>query len=226
MEPTPTAKYYLPLLNRAAYQPEDTFTQPFYEFTERFNSLARYWSLGQAQYAMLTEDLEHLHKELDGAGWDHDSVSVDVDLHAFPETLRLSVLTMGFAVVDELLRHLSMEIATNEAPAENNGAPPDLSFANLYMLRLTQQDGPLGAAPEPAEAQAKEQALQGMTEALDRIGTTILADLAQVKEQLAAEARTHSTLTDDDVEATMHYLSTLVKSAEQSYLEYLDRDER
>lgn len=225
MQPKPIAQHYIPLLNKAAYDPEDTFTEPFYEFTERFNSLARYWSLGQAQYSMLTDDLEHLQTEVDGAVWEHDSVSVDVDLYAFPQNLRLSTLSMCFALVEELLRQLSREIAPQKAIAENNGPQPDLSIANRYILLLTHQQGALpGVASAPVEEHATEQVRLGMAQALEQIGTTILADLTQVKAQLAHDARTGKELSDTDVESTLDHIGKLVKSCEKVYLAFLAKE--
>lgn len=219
---------YSEALSNPAYECGETFFPSFYEFSLRYNSLHRYWSLSKSHNKELLGQLKEMIAS--GQGPEHEflmSETTEVDLKAFPVHLRLSVITMAFSIVESLLRDVADEIApelqeVKGAVAGREVSEPFETFTARYMTMLSQWHGLImGPGLDGTALSELSRSRQATYERLGLIDASILDDIAEVTEQLVAEAQgTDHAMSDDDVDLLLHHLAGFAKSLENSLAEY------
>jgi hypothetical protein len=122
------------------YQPRERFSQAFYEFAYRLNSLQRHWEFTRRFIARYLTDLRAA--QTDGS-WEKEIIKDEILLSEqeyFLEFLRGAVLGHGLALLETLLSDVASEVASDL------GADPELDqrqlpYVNRYILFLTRTCG-------------------------------------------------------------------------------------
>ncbi|HVK57126.1 MAG TPA: hypothetical protein VM532_19110 [Burkholderiales bacterium] len=220
MEPN---EYFYKLLEiEPAYEAEDRFFEPFWEFKYRFQSLQRHWGLSKDYI----ENHISILNRVDGDGSaEFDCIfseTAEVDIEYFPEYLRLSTISFSLSLVENLLGTLSDEIAKDTGKDLELDKRP-LPYINKYILWLTR-----GCGLEITIDKSLWKSLDAIREMRNRFIHKIDRDIPnQVKkvisEMVPSTIDDENPVTNEFVDASFSKIAILVKNIELAYIDFYEK---
>ncbi len=202
------------------YEPEDRCFSPFWDFSYRFQSLQRHWELNKdyiSNHISILKNVEIDSAELSGIY----SETAEVDIEYFPEYLRLSTISFTLSLVENLIGHLSEEIA-NDLGIEIEFDERPLPYINKYILWFTR-----GCGLEISFDKSMWKSLDAIREIRNRFIHKIDRDIPeQVKivigEMDSSAIDDEKLITDEFVDASLIKIAELVKIIEIAYIQFYD----
>lgn len=202
------------------YEPENIFFRPFWDFGSRFQSLQRHWELNKdyiSNHISILKNVEIDSGELDVVY----SETAEVDMEYFPEYLRLSTISFSLSLVENLIGHLSEEIAS-DLGVEIDLDKRHLPYINKYILWFTR-----GCGLEIVLDKSMWKNLDAIREVRNRFIHRIDRDIPeQVKrvigEMVSATIDDEKSITDEFVDASLIKLAELVKMIEIAYIQFYE----
>lgn len=201
------------------YEVENNFHEPFWKFMYRFQSLYKHWILNKDY---MNNHLEQLYDvEFDNSAEMHDifDETVGTDFEFFPEYLRLSTISFGLSLFENLLGDLSSEIS-NQLNIDIDLDKRSMPFINKYILWLSRG---LGLDINIDKSDWKE--LDAIRELRNRFIHQIDRDIPNkikktISEIIGKAINYNEIISDDLVNASLEKISSLVKIIELSYIDF------
>lgn len=203
------------------YDPEPEFSEPFWDFAYRFQSLYRNWILFRdfnKNHIDLLTKAENMENE--GAEYyDIHSEVAQVDIEFFPIHLRGSIISLSLSSLENLLNELAEELAKDlNKPIELDKRP--LPFINKYLLFFTRN-----CKMELTVNKEQHKKLDAIREVRNRFIHNLSREIPEnIKKTIGEMAQNLSdheiVVTDGFVDQSLKEISALVKKIELSYLDY------
>lgn len=226
IERTPFVAEYLPLINKPICSLSDKVAPSITNFSIRFNGLYRYWCLSKKQ---LTEVIRELKAN---STYDNDTsplllaIGAKVDQVAYPEYLRMSMVTLAMATFEQFLHELShdMEVHTEQAGNAIVHTIPDRfpPFTSRYLSMLAQWHALMtGEGPRTTVLKEFDNDRSRRSHQIRRLSDTILEEINERFDQLATEIdQEDMSLTNEQVELVFNELAKLGSEIAELYRSY------
>jgi hypothetical protein len=205
--------------NEPAYEAEDTFHEPFYDFMYRYQSLQRHWWLNKRitkqHTLMLQNALTDMKNTTEFDGY-YDILSTDIEY--FPEYTRYTTIAIALSLVENMLNQLSISVAADLGKPvilEQNNMP----YINKYLFWLTHTCG-LSILIDADTWKSINTIRKVRNSFIHQISKDIPDDIKKVINEMLESMDANSPINDEFVDIALVKLAALVKTIELAYLDF------